>query len=98
MLEVRSGTKFRLLPLFNTIGPFLGLTRNLGVCQIKSCFLKHVNWALHSYKNPSSFLRSGVGIQVFQQHQIDESKYNLHPIMLSIAKIKIFHCMGEYIT
>ncbi len=30
VLEVGSGTKFQLLPLFNIVGPFLGLTRNLG--------------------------------------------------------------------
>jgi len=31
VLETGSGTKFQLLPLFNIVGPFLGLTRNLGV-------------------------------------------------------------------
>jgi hypothetical protein len=30
MLEAGSGTKFQLLPLFNIVGPFLGLARNLG--------------------------------------------------------------------
>ncbi len=30
MLEAGSGTKFQLLPFFNIVGPFLGLTRNLG--------------------------------------------------------------------
>jgi hypothetical protein len=30
MLEARNSTKFQLLPLFNIVGPFLGLTRNLG--------------------------------------------------------------------
>ncbi len=30
MLEAGSDTKFQLLTLFNIVGPFLGLTRNLG--------------------------------------------------------------------
>jgi hypothetical protein len=30
VLEIGSSTKFQLLPLFNIVGPFLGLTRNLG--------------------------------------------------------------------
>jgi hypothetical protein len=29
VLEAGSGTKFQLFPLFNIVGPFLGLTRNL---------------------------------------------------------------------
>jgi hypothetical protein len=33
VLEAGSGTKFQLLPLLNIVGPFLGLTRNLGVRQ-----------------------------------------------------------------
>jgi hypothetical protein len=33
VLEAGSGTKFQLLPLFNIIGPFLGLTRNLRARQ-----------------------------------------------------------------
>ncbi len=33
VLEAGSGTKFEILPLFNIVGPFLGLTRNLGACQ-----------------------------------------------------------------
>jgi hypothetical protein len=33
VLEARSGTKFQLLPLFNLVGPTLGLTRNLGARQ-----------------------------------------------------------------
>ncbi len=31
MLEARNSTKFELLPFFNIVGPFLGLTKNLGV-------------------------------------------------------------------
>jgi hypothetical protein len=34
MLEAGSGTKFQLLSLFNIVGPFLGLIRNLGVRQL----------------------------------------------------------------
>ncbi len=34
VLEAGSGTKFQLLPLFNIVGPFLGLTRNLGAHHI----------------------------------------------------------------
>jgi hypothetical protein len=34
VLEVGSGTKFQLLPLFNIVGPFLGLTRNLGARHV----------------------------------------------------------------
>jgi hypothetical protein len=34
VLEAGSGTKFQLLPLFNIVGPFLGLTRNLGAHQL----------------------------------------------------------------
>jgi hypothetical protein len=30
VLEVRSGTKFQLLPFFNIVRPSLGLTRDLG--------------------------------------------------------------------
>jgi hypothetical protein len=30
VLEAGSGTKFQLFSLFNIVGPFLGLTRNLG--------------------------------------------------------------------
>jgi hypothetical protein len=33
MLEARSSTKFQLLSLFNIVGPFLGLTRNLEARQ-----------------------------------------------------------------
>jgi hypothetical protein len=33
VLEAGSGTKFQLLPLFNIVGPFLGLTKNLGARQ-----------------------------------------------------------------
>jgi hypothetical protein len=36
VLEARSDTKFQLLPLFNIVGPFLGLTKNLGACHISS--------------------------------------------------------------
>jgi hypothetical protein len=38
VLEVGSGTKFRLLLLFNIDGPFLGLTRNLGARHPTCCF------------------------------------------------------------
>jgi hypothetical protein len=34
VLEAGSGTKFQLLSLFNIVGPFLGLIRNLGVRQL----------------------------------------------------------------
>ncbi len=34
MLEARNGTKFQLLSLFNIVGPFLGLTKNLGARQL----------------------------------------------------------------
>jgi hypothetical protein len=34
VLEAKSDTKFQLLPLFNIVGPFLGLTRNLGARQL----------------------------------------------------------------
>ncbi len=34
MLEAGSGTKFQLLPLFDIVGPFLGLTRNLGARHV----------------------------------------------------------------
>jgi hypothetical protein len=34
VLEAGSGTKFQLLPFFNIVGPFLGLTRNLGARHI----------------------------------------------------------------
>jgi hypothetical protein len=34
VLEVGSGTKFPLLPFFDIVGPFLGLTRNLGAHHI----------------------------------------------------------------
>jgi len=30
VLQAGSSTKFQLLSLFNIVGPFLGLTRNLG--------------------------------------------------------------------
>jgi hypothetical protein len=33
VLEAGNNTKFQLLPLFNIVEPFLGLTRNLGACQ-----------------------------------------------------------------
>ncbi len=33
MLEVGSDTEFQLFLLFNIVGPFLGLTRNLGARQ-----------------------------------------------------------------
>jgi len=33
VLEAGSGTKFQLFPLFNIVGPFLGLRRNLGAHQ-----------------------------------------------------------------
>jgi hypothetical protein len=33
VLEGGSGTKFQLFLLFNIVGPFLGLTRNLGARQ-----------------------------------------------------------------
>jgi hypothetical protein len=36
VLEVRSGTKFQLFPLFIIVGPFLGLTRNLGARHVVS--------------------------------------------------------------
>jgi hypothetical protein len=35
MLEVGNGTKFQSLPLFNIVGPTLGLTKNLGACHLK---------------------------------------------------------------
>jgi hypothetical protein len=36
VLEAGSGTKFELLPLFNIVGPFLGLTRNSGAHHMGS--------------------------------------------------------------
>jgi len=33
VLEAGNDTKFQLLPLFNIVGPLLGLTRNLGARQ-----------------------------------------------------------------
>jgi hypothetical protein len=36
VLEVGSGTKFQLLLLFNMVGPFLGLIRNLGARHLVS--------------------------------------------------------------
>jgi hypothetical protein len=36
VLEAGNGTKFQLLLPFYIVGPFLGLTRNLGACQRKS--------------------------------------------------------------
>jgi hypothetical protein len=33
VLEIGSGTKFQLFLFFNIVGPFLGLTRNLGARQ-----------------------------------------------------------------
>jgi len=42
VLEAGSGTKFQLLPLFNIVGPFLGLTRNLGAHQNKDVELVKV--------------------------------------------------------
>jgi hypothetical protein len=35
VLEAGSGTKFQLFLLFNIIGPFLGLTRNLGARHVQ---------------------------------------------------------------
>jgi hypothetical protein len=47
VLEAGSGTRFQPLPLFNIIGPTLGLTRNLGACHfvVLQIFLL-VNWVL----------------------------------------------------
>jgi hypothetical protein len=42
MLEAGSDTKFQLLPLFNIVGPFLGLTRNLGACHILSTYFTYI--------------------------------------------------------
>jgi hypothetical protein len=42
MLEAGSGTKFQLLPLFNIVGPFLGLTRNLGARHNTHMIMTHV--------------------------------------------------------
>jgi len=39
VLEAGSVTKFQLLPLFNIVGPILGLTRNLGARHFTSFFL-----------------------------------------------------------
>jgi hypothetical protein len=36
VLEAGSGTKFELFPLFNIVGPLLGLTRNLGARHVVS--------------------------------------------------------------
>jgi hypothetical protein len=36
VLEARSGIKFQLLPLFHIVGPFLGLTKNLGAHHLVS--------------------------------------------------------------
>jgi hypothetical protein len=38
VLEAGSGTKFQLLPLFNIVGPFLGLIKNLGARQLVIMF------------------------------------------------------------
>ncbi len=50
MLEARSGTKFQLLPLFNIVGPFLGLTRNLRA--------RHLWWVFLSFFLSFTFLSS----------------------------------------
>jgi hypothetical protein len=34
VLEAGNGTKFQLFSLFNIVGPFLGLTKNLGARQL----------------------------------------------------------------
>jgi putative heme degradation protein len=42
VLEVGSGTKFQLLLFFNIVGPFLGLTRNLGARHSRICNYKNL--------------------------------------------------------
>jgi hypothetical protein len=37
MLEAVGDTKFQLLVFFNIVGPFLGLTRNLGARHSQEC-------------------------------------------------------------
>ncbi len=49
VLEAGSGTEFQLLPLFNIVGPFLGLIRNLGARHF-SCKSKLV-WGKMCYKS-----------------------------------------------
>jgi hypothetical protein len=38
VLKAGNGTKFQPISLFNIVGPFLGLTRNLGGC------VTHIGW------------------------------------------------------
>jgi hypothetical protein len=42
VLEVGKGTKFQLLPFFNIVGPFLGLTRNLGARHHETLSIVHL--------------------------------------------------------
>jgi hypothetical protein len=53
VLEVGSGTKFQLFLLFDIVGPFLGLTRNLGACQAFSRALKTFLIRPHLFYTPS---------------------------------------------
>jgi hypothetical protein len=50
VLEAGSGTKFQLFPFFNIVGPFLGLTRNLGAHHAKCC-----NKRIHQICNHITF-------------------------------------------
>jgi hypothetical protein len=49
VLEAGNGIQFQLLPLFNIVGPFLGLTRNLGAC--------HLTTLLGFYQIDASFFK-----------------------------------------
>jgi hypothetical protein len=64
VLEARSGTKFQLLPLFNIVGPFLGLTRNLGVRQLLSSIDLYIHGQVHFTVVASQNIISGGGMRL----------------------------------
>jgi hypothetical protein len=61
MLEGGSDIKFQLLSHFNIVGPFLGLTRNLGARQRSKLFKKQSNQHT-SYRLKARSSSGGVAI------------------------------------
>ncbi len=88
MLEAGSNTKFQLLPLFNIVGPFLGLTRNLG----------RVNVGL-GLGSPKNYV---LGFQYFMLchpiviSKIDNFITNVSNLVLDIYLSKAHNCKNNY--
>jgi len=95
VLEAKSGTKFQLLPLFNIVGPFLGLTKNLGAhhlqypCIICYSVKHHILNYLKKIENQNMFyiMTNFVDIAVPKDFKFDNVPVNVIVVITTCNQV-----------